>query len=197
MHDLGPAARELSRITAHVGDGDLDRPTPCGDWRVRDLLGHLLAFATHFIGVARHEAPGAGGAPHELTDDWRAVLDDRLVELAAAWSEPSAWEGAGSAGGLTMPTAELGVVALEELVLHGWDLAQSVGTKIAVRDEDVAIVAGFVAQFEHADQDARTGLYGPVVHTTSGTELERVLALAGRDATLTADGGTSTITSTR
>jgi len=181
MLDLGPAARELARVAAEVGDDDLDRPTPCGDWRVRDLGGHLLAFAGHFIRVARHEEGGAGGAPEDLPPDWRAVLDARLTELAAAWEEPSAWEGEGSAGGLTMPRAQLGVVAVEELVLHGWDLAQSVDAGFDVRDEDLAAVAEFVAQFEHAPAEHRRGLYGPVVPASADTELDRVLALAGRD----------------
>lgn len=181
MLDLGPAAREVVRVAGEVGDDDLDRPTPCGQWRVRDLLGHLLAFAGHFIRVARHEEGGAGGAPEDLPSDWRAVLDARLTDLAAAWTAPSAWEGEGSAGGLTMPRAQLGVVALEELVLHGWDLAQSVGTGFDVRDDDLGAVEGFVAQFEHAPQESRTGLYGPVVDAAASTELERVLTLAGRD----------------
>ena len=181
MHDLGPATQELTRVVAQVGDGDLDRPTPCGTWRVRDLLGHLLAFAAHFAGVARHEAGGAGGGPQDLSDDWRDVLDTRLADLATAWAEPSAWEGEGSAGGLTMPRAQLGVVATEELVLHGWDLAQSIGADFTVRDEDLAIVAEFVAGFEHVPDEGRAGLYGPVVHAPTDTGLDRVLTLAGRD----------------
>ncbi|MDD7942579.1 TIGR03086 family metal-binding protein [Actinomycetospora lutea] len=181
MLDLGPAAREVARVAGEVVDDDLDRPTPCGQWTVRDLLGHLLAFTAHFVRVARHEEGGAGGAPADLPADWRGVLDARLDELAAAWAEPSAWEGEGSAGGLTMPRAQLGVVAVEELVLHGWDLAQSVGAGFEVRDEDLEAVRGFVAQFEHAPQESRTGLYGPVVDAPASTELERVLTLAGRD----------------
>lgn len=181
MHDLGPAAQETARVVARVRDDDLARPTPCGDWTVRDLLGHLLAFAGHFVRVARHESAESGGAPQPLPDDWRGGLAARLDDLAAAWREPSAWEGEGQAGGLTMPRAELGVVALEELVLHGWDLAQAIGAGYDVRDEDLPIVRGFVANFEHAPQEQRTGLYGPVVPTDGGSELERVLALAGRD----------------
>ena len=181
MLDLGPAARETARVVALVGDDHLDRPTPCGDWTVRQLVGHLLAFAGHFVRVARHEEGGAGGAPEDLPSDWRAVLDARLTDLAAAWAEPSAWEGEGSAGGLTMPRAQLGVVAVEELVLHGWDLAQSVGAGFDVRDEDLAAVAEFVTRFEHAPAEQRRGLYGPVVHAPADTELERVLTLAGRD----------------
>jgi uncharacterized protein (TIGR03086 family) len=181
MHDLVPATRELAGVAAQVGDADLDRPTPCGEWTVRDLLGHLLAFATHFAGVARHAAGEAGGPPGDLPDDWRAAFDARLADLAAAWAEPDAWEGEGSAGGLTMPNAQLGIVAVEELVLHGWDLAQAVGAAFRVRDEDLAVVAEFVAGFEHADQEARTGLYGPVVDAPDRQGFDRVLALAGRD----------------
>jgi uncharacterized protein (TIGR03086 family) len=181
VHDLGPAAQEMARLVALVPDDHLDRPTPCGTWTVRDLLGHLLAFSAHFIGVARHEAGQAGGPPAELPPDWRGVADARLADLAAAWREPSAWEGEGSAGGLTMPRAQLGVVATEELVLHGWDLAQSIGADFAVRDEDLAIVAEFVAGFEHVPQEGRAGLYGPVVEPRGAGELDRVLTLAGRD----------------
>ena len=103
------------------------------------------------------------------------------TDLAAAWKEPTAWEGEGSAGGLTMPRAQLGVVATEELVLHGWDLAQSIGADFTVRDEDLAIVGEFVAGFEHVPQEGRAGLYGPVVEARGDGELERVLTLAGRD----------------
>jgi uncharacterized protein (TIGR03086 family) len=181
VHDLGPASREVARVAAQVRDADLDRSTPCGEWSVRDLLGHLLAFTGHFVGVARHEPGDAGGPPAELPPDWRAELDARLADLAAVWAQPSAWEGEGSAGGLTMPRAQLGVVAVEELVLHGWDLARAVGAEFAVRDEDLAVVAEFVGGFEHAPQEQRTGLYGPVVHVAAGSELDRVLALAGRD----------------
>jgi len=180
VHDLGPATRELSRVAAHVGDDDLDRPTPCADWTVRDLLGHLLALTAHFAGVARHEAAERGGPPAALTGDWRVLLDARLADLAAAWDEPGAWEGDGAAGGIEMPNAQLGVVALEEVVLHGWDLAQAVGAPFTVAEDDVAPVAVFVAGFEHAPPERRAGLYGPTI-AADEDGFARVLALAGRD----------------
>ena len=181
MHDLGHATDELAHVVSHVRDDDLDRPTPCADWTVRDLLGHLLGLSAHFAAVARHDAPARGGPPQDLPADWKAELDSRLVDLGQAWRAPEAWEGEGSAGGVTMPNAQLGVVALEEVVLHGWDLAQAIGIGLAVRDEDLAVVADFVAGFEHAGQEARAGLYGPVVDAPGASELDRVLALAGRD----------------
>ena len=43
-----------------------------------------------------------------------------VVELAAAWRDPAAWEGMTEAGGLRMPADVMGAVALDQLVLHGW-----------------------------------------------------------------------------
>ena len=66
MHDLGPATREVAHVAAQVGDDDLDRPSPCGPWTVRELLGHLLALTAHFTAVARHTESARGGAPAEV-----------------------------------------------------------------------------------------------------------------------------------
>ena len=52
---------------------------------------------------------------------------ERLDQLAEAWADPAAWEGLTEAGGLTMPAEVAGTVALDEVVLHGWDLARATG----------------------------------------------------------------------
>jgi uncharacterized protein (TIGR03086 family) len=178
-HDLEPAARELTHVVARVDDAALDGPTPCADWTVRDLLGHLLGLTTHFATVARKQPPVEGlGA---LPDDWRDRITERALDLAAAWRDPEAWTGEGEAGGVRMPNAQLGVVALEEIVMHGWDLAVSVDVPYSVADADVAAIEGFVVGAQQFPPEQRAGLYGPVLDVPAdATEFERLLALAGR-----------------
>jgi hypothetical protein len=53
-----------------------------------------------------------------LDPEWCTQLPRRIVELAEAWRDPAAWEGTAEAGGVTMPAEVMGVVALDELVLH-------------------------------------------------------------------------------
>lgn len=178
MLDLGVATAELARVAGRVTEADLGRPTPCADWTVRDLLVHVLGLTAHFTTVARHTAPVE--TETALPADWSARLTGRLDELAAAWREPGAWTGESEAGGVRMSNAEFGVVALDEVVLHGWDLAWAIGAPFSVADDDVEAIHGFVASFEHASTNDRAGLFGAVVDPGEARGFDRVLALSGR-----------------
>ncbi|SFT94253.1 TIGR03086 family protein [Actinopolyspora lacussalsi subsp. righensis] len=179
--DLADAAAELRRVAANVRGNQLDAPTPCADWTVRDLAAHVCGLTKAFTHTARHEPQGEprpDGA--KLPDDWREQLDRDLGTLVAAWREPSAWQGEAEAGGFTMPSTELATVVLDELVLHGWDLARATGQSFTATDRDVAICTRFAAAM--STPDSREGLYGPIVDTgTDPAPLDALLGLAGRD----------------
>jgi len=49
----------FTAISARLGDGDWERPTPCADWTARDLLGHLATT----IGAAISMMQGRGPRP--------------------------------------------------------------------------------------------------------------------------------------
>ena len=103
-----------------VRDDQLDHPTPCPDWTVADLLAHVHQFATVYTHNARKRQ---ARPPEDLVDDWRVAIPDQLDELARAWRVDSAWQGRVSAGGVEMDAQDNAVVGIEELTMHGWDLA--------------------------------------------------------------------------
>ncbi|WP_211221799.1 TIGR03086 family metal-binding protein [Granulicoccus phenolivorans] len=181
--DLADAAAELARVAAGVRDDQLADPTPCQDWTVRTLVRHILGLTTAFTHTARHEPPPAGPAPDELPADWRTRLATDLDTLVAAWRDPAAWVGESEAGGVRMASADLAVVALDELVLHGWDLARATGQEFTATTTDAEICTGFAAAMSTPETVAsRQGLYGPVVAVPSdASPLDRLLGLAGRD----------------
>ncbi len=178
MHDLGPATAAAARVVALVTDEDLDRPTPCTAWPVRDLVEHLAGLAWHFAGVARATPPSAPPPASDLPDGWRDLLAEELADLAAAWRSEEAWQGSDEAGGTTMPRAALGIVALDEVVLHGWDLAGALQVPYSVAEADVEVCLPFVEQVAGMDG-------GPFAHPVAGAGesagLERLLRLSGRD----------------
>ena len=132
MLDLRPATREVARLLEGVTDDQLSAPSP-SDCDVATLLDHLMGLTLAFTwaaekSAAEHGPTGPGRSSAKALDpDWRSVLPGRLDALADAWSKPSAWEGMTEAGGVTMPGEVTGLVALDEVVLHGWDLARATG----------------------------------------------------------------------
>lgn len=181
--DLGPAAGEVARVAAGVRDEHLDLPTPCAEWSVSDLLRHFVELTNGFVASARKEPfPSDGsGRPDELPADWRGRLPRQLDEMAAAWRSPDAWEGEAAAGGVTLPAPVMAAVAVDELVLHGWDLARATGRSFEADAASIAASLGF-AMSVPVEEAGRDGLYGPVVPVPdTAAELDRLLGYTGRD----------------
>jgi uncharacterized protein (TIGR03086 family) len=184
VFDLEPAARQVVRLLDGVPDTRLDAPTPCAAFTVRDLLAHLIGLTGAFREAAdKRPAPepaeGAGrGAA--LPADWRRLLAGRLTALAEAWHGRDAWEGSTRAGGVTLPAGVAAQVALDELVLHGWDLARATGQPFSCDRSSLQVVYALLAP--EADNPARAPMFGPVVDVPYGSPfLDRVVGLGGRD----------------
>ena len=187
MLDLQPATREVARLLAGVDDGQMADPTP-SDCDVATLLDHLMGLTLAFTwaaekSAAEHGSTAPGPAADSLDPAWRAVLPERLAALAAAWEDPQAWEGMTEAGGQTMPAEVIGLVALDEVVLHGWDLARGTGQVFRCDPASTEAVLRFTARSAEPDQAAsREGLFGPVVAVPADAPaFHRALGFAGRD----------------
>jgi uncharacterized protein (TIGR03086 family) len=186
MFDLGPATQEMTRLVAGVRDDQLGEPTPCREWTVTDLLAHVYQFASVFTTNARKEE---AVPPDSLPDEWRTTIPGSLQDLVEAWRHESAWQGRVSAGGIEMDAADNAVVAVEELVVHAWDLAQATGQELRVDALSLDEVDRFMTMFADAIASGR-GPYGPAVHAPSGSDrLDRLVARAGRDPRWTPTAG--------
>jgi uncharacterized protein (TIGR03086 family) len=186
--DLGPATRRMADLIRRIPDGLLDGPTPCPAYTLGDLLDHVggltLAFtaaATKATGDAGSQGPSGDGS--RLGDAWRARIPRDLATLAEAWRDPAAWSGTTRAGGVELPGEAAGVVALDELVIHGWDVARASGQGFDCDRQSLEVVHRFVAQFSGPGQEAgREGLFGPVVPVPDDAPLlDLVVGLSGRD----------------
>jgi hypothetical protein len=106
-------------------------------------------------------------------------LVDHVGMLADAWQDPQAWEGSTRAGGIEMPAAVVGLVALDELIVHGWDIAVATGQTYEPPSREIAAATAFVTSFD-APRDGT--LFGPVVPVADdATQLDRLLGQTGRD----------------
>jgi uncharacterized protein (TIGR03086 family) len=84
-----------------------------------------------------------------------------------------------SAGGVDLPAEVAGIVALDELVIHGWDLAKATRAPAGYEGPELEAVHAMVQQFRSSGID---GLFGPEVSVPhSAPVLDRILGVAGRD----------------
>ncbi|MBB2948091.1 uncharacterized protein (TIGR03086 family) [Actinoplanes lutulentus] len=185
--DFDPPVRQIRALLLGVDERDLTTPTPCPGWPVAALLDHLMGLAYAFTQGARKRSDiGAGGPPPEpsaehLSRHWRSRLPVVLEELAMAWKDPSAWTGTATVGGVTLPATDMGIFAMNELIMHGWDLARATDQDYAADPRTLEMLIEFLSQ---SPAEGTPGLFGPALPTGPGDDpLRQALGLAGRDPT--------------
>ena len=138
----------ITAIDHAAGDiTDWQAATPCGEWNVTDLVGHLLAVARYYhrlldsalAGTPLVDLPRGGHLAAMNADDLARLPERegvqrlrRFVELAGAhlrrlgeaeWDiELGTWEGLG-----VLTIGQHTGVAVGEWYVHAWDLARATG----------------------------------------------------------------------
>jgi uncharacterized protein (TIGR03086 family) len=182
--DLAPQAAEVARVVSGVRDAQLTDPTPCAGTPVAGLLDHLVGLTLAFRHAAEKSplASGPSADAAHLPADWRARLPAQLDGLVAAWQQPSAWEGFTEVAGVRMPAPAIAVVALNEVLVHGWDLAIATGQVYRADPVSAQACLDFAVEFAAGAPEARNAMYGPVVPVPDDAPvLDRLLGQTGRD----------------
>jgi uncharacterized protein (TIGR03086 family) len=184
--DLHAASDRMIRLLEGTPNDSMEAPTPCPDLSLGALIDHVGGFARVFAASATKELGELTAQPPDPRADnlelgWRARMASDLSTLADAWDAPDAWEGMTQAGGQELPGAMAGRIALDELVVHGWDIAQATGQHFECEAATLGEVEATVQQVRGGNDGDIPGLFGPVVPITDDADpLERVLSATGR-----------------
>jgi uncharacterized protein (TIGR03086 family) len=187
--DLTQSARVLGDLVAGVADDQLTAATPCPMYTLGDLVEHIGVLAVAFTKAADKTSTAADqageGDATRLPSDWRQRIPADLAKMAGAWNAPDAWTGETFAGGVAAPAEVMGMIALDELVVHGWDVARSVGADYHGDDAALQVLHGFLAQVPMAAPDASNDgrdAFGSAVDVADDAPvIDRIVGLVGRD----------------
>lgn len=184
MSSLGRAVELLDRSLAYtrvalsrVTDDDLDRPTPCADWDLRQLLRHMDDGLDAFT-------EGAGGrvavTPSGNAQVTVASLQRKACDLLGTWSADATPE-VSRVGGLRVDTSLLVLAATLEITVHGWDVGATLGRARPVPERlaaELLPVAGELVT--SSDRHRRFGV--PVTVPPTASVDRRLLGFLGRVA---------------
>lgn len=178
---LSRAQQWVASLIAGVSPDQLANPTPCDDFDVRTLIGHLYTGARRTAAMAKGIDARTVPFVTELPDSDLGAGYRDLIEASR-----DAWAVADLSAPVTAPWGSApGAVAigryLQEALTHGWDLAVATGQQ-AEADRDLA-EAALVIGHEALPAEPRGGNipFGPVIESApDATPTERLVNWTGR-----------------
>ncbi len=172
LDQLGPL---LAGVVGNIRPDQLDNPTPCANFAVRDVLTHMVGGAGAFSAAFRGTTAPAADPPA----DSLAAFGPALGELAAAMHEPGALDRTISAPFGQIPGETFARFVVLDGLVHGWDLATATGQRYEPPDTLVADVMAFAGGALDGMRDGDT--FAAAVEAPAGASpMERLVAYTGR-----------------
>lgn len=139
---FGASLATAGDVIAAVTPDRLGDPTPCTEFTVRDLLGHLVGMVDRLTGIGRGENPFTA-PPREGVPDagWQAAWQDAVDKYVAVWSDDAAMAVPSPLPWVSGTGREVVAMFVTELTIHTWDLATAIGMTPAW-DEAALTLAG-------------------------------------------------------
>ncbi|MBV1851674.1 TIGR03086 family metal-binding protein [Catellatospora tritici] len=181
LRDLDRRALDAAGAAiARVRRADLTRPTPCGDWTLGQLLGHMIGHNRGFAAAAAGRPVGA-----EVWDDLTPPTDPRRAFTESASLVTKAF-GARTLldrkievlGYGTFTAATVLGMHFVDFLVHGWDVARAIGAAGTI-DTELANSAMTVARRWPTDRPSKA--FGLMVEPAADAPVgDRLVAYLGR-----------------
>ena len=163
------------RVVAITGQ-QWSAPTPCTDWTVRDLVGHVVAVHRHVVAGLDASSPPPPATDRDLVGAW----NEATAEVEAALADPRRAATPVSGRFAPMPLEEMiGRLLCSDTLVHTFDLARATGQS---EDLDAAGVSYAFTMLRPADEAIRgPGSFGPKIEPPAGaSEQTQFLCFLGR-----------------
>ncbi len=182
------AADQLVALIELVTPADLERPTPCDEFDVSTLTGHLLAVFRRITHVA------TGGAWSDIPQVVTGIPAEALAATAASdrdallatWSDGAVLDRVLSLPpGVQVPGRVGALRYTQEMVTHAWDVATALGRADALDPALAEPVAEAARRF--VPREGREQMpFGEVVDVSAdATAYEQLVGWLGRDPSWT------------
>jgi len=155
-------------------------PTPCAEWDVEALLGHVLSVIIHYSVLPSGASQSTAHPVDAITDGQHAAVYAVIAADAVdAWSQPGALEHPCHHVMGTMPGGQALSIHTTDLLLHGWDLAVATAQDATIDAELAALAVETLRDVLRLDK-GRGSFFAPALPPPGVDVQSRLLAYAGR-----------------
>jgi len=179
---LRKALASTAGVLANVSPDQMDQPTPCVSWTVRDLVNHIVGGTTYFAVTAETgTAPPVSDADH-AAGDFKTEFREGAERAVKAFSADGAMEKPMKLPFGAVPGSVFVLIASTDTFTHGWDLATATGQPT---DLDPALAAQLYDAVQFVSDDFRgpdgQAPFGPRVDVPeSASPADRLAGFMGR-----------------
>jgi len=165
----------LQQVLHTIAGDDMSRQTPCTEFDVTQLTGHLLKSITAVGGLVGAEFPG----PEQSDSVERQVISVARPAL-------DAWHRHGLEGNVPFGKGEMpaegacAILSLEFLV-HAWDYARAVGRDVEAPKPLAEYVLGLAHKVIRPELRGTAGFDDPVDVPDDAGALDQLIAFTGRN----------------
>jgi uncharacterized protein (TIGR03086 family) len=183
LSDVHTQALDFTRpyVVAVTGD-QWSRDSVCDGWTVRELVNHLVSgnfWVPELVGGKTIEEVGDRLDGDVLGDDPAAAYAASATVAAAAFAEPGAMERPVAVSYGPVPGAVYCGHRFIDVLIHGWDIAESTGQDTNLPLD--LVEACWEVVEPQVDELEGSGAFGAHVPVPAGADLQtRLLAVLGR-----------------
>jgi len=172
---------QAESVVSQIPTSQYDLPTPCPEWNVGQLIGHMVGGLTMFREVAEHGSVDPAIFEQDLVGaDAAASLRSVGDAAALGWSAEGKIDGMANLPFGEFPAAFALQLPSMDLLVHSWDLATATGLDVDWNPELVSDTREFVESML-GDPDGRGHDFGPPVSVPDeADDMTKLVAFLGR-----------------
>jgi uncharacterized protein (TIGR03086 family) len=182
LHD--EALASTRHYVAGIGADQWGRPSPCEGWDVRELVNHVVSgnyWAAELAAGRTIEDVGDRLDGDMLGDEPLAAYDQSSGAASAAFHVPGAMEAMCAVSYGPVPGEVYAGHRFIDVLIHGWDVAQSTGQDTTIPPE--LVEACWAVVEPQKELLVGSGMFGSDHEAPSGADRQtELLALLGRHA---------------
>jgi uncharacterized protein (TIGR03086 family) len=168
-------------VLAGVTKDQLGNDTPCAQWKVSDLVNHIVGGQYFFASAVEGAAPDASETDYSA-GDFVATFDAASKHTVAAFSADGVMEKMITLPWGQMPGAAFMGIAATDTFTHGWDLAKATGQSTDLAPELAAQLLTASRQSISPEFRSEDGaIFGPEQQAPAGAgNADQLAAFLGR-----------------